>query len=195
MRLLKPALKNIALLLATKLADKSTDYVVRRITQFIDDIMNAKSKNKELPPTTCIRCGGNAIQSKAIGNAYGVPDEAGNSTVFPGQGDLITCLKCSECGHSWVPGKHAFNLGKSEDLGEVKFNDQVPVTINFDHDKVVGMATLSKDEDGNIRASIDFGIPGGDETVEMVVGGVVVEREGVEVKRFTLTSVAIVPKL
>lgn len=51
----------------------------------------------------CRKCGGKAEVSKAYGDAYSCSEESGSKTIFPGAGSLIDCLKCSFCGHSWVP--------------------------------------------------------------------------------------------
>lgn len=51
----------------------------------------------------CRKCGGNTKWSKAFGNAYIV--ELHQTTIVEGGGDLIACLKCEDCGHSFVPSK------------------------------------------------------------------------------------------
>lgn len=50
----------------------------------------------------CKKCNIKAIPSKGFGNAYGKEDERGWKRLYEGHGTLIDCLKCPECGHSWV---------------------------------------------------------------------------------------------
>lgn len=55
----------------------------------------------------CRRCGGEMKPSKAIAQTYtGMPDFPGAEvvTLSPGgQGKLVDCLKCCQCGHSVTP--------------------------------------------------------------------------------------------
>lgn len=62
--------------------------------------------NKEPNYSTCNKCGGDMIKSKAIEQTYtsGLPDFIGDEvgiTMSPsGSGKLIDCMKCKECGWS-----------------------------------------------------------------------------------------------
>ena len=49
----------------------------------------------------CKKCGGSVKESKGYGNAYSLNGDD-TRTILQGKGDLIDCLKCVECGHSFV---------------------------------------------------------------------------------------------
>ena len=57
----------------------------------------------------CKKCGAQAILSKGYGNAYISHNDFGNDAGNRGTtqtkvtGKVVDCLKCSGCGHSWVP--------------------------------------------------------------------------------------------
>lgn len=54
----------------------------------------------------CRKCGGQGKKGQALQNNFsGIPDFPGDSivTMSPdGTANLIDCLKCEDCGHSWV---------------------------------------------------------------------------------------------
>lgn len=52
----------------------------------------------------CRKCGGNAIPSKALMN-YHFIDKSYHRGEKEFKTKLLDCLKCSSCGHSWVPIK------------------------------------------------------------------------------------------
>jgi hypothetical protein len=52
----------------------------------------------------CRRCGGNAIPSKALMN-YHYIDKSYHRGEKEFETKLLDCLKCSSCGHSWIPIK------------------------------------------------------------------------------------------
>lgn len=52
----------------------------------------------------CRKCGGNAIPSKALMN-YHFIDKSYHRGEKEFETKLLDCLKCSSCGHSWVPIK------------------------------------------------------------------------------------------
>lgn len=49
----------------------------------------------------CRKCGGKCKPSKGFGDAY--ITEQYQTMVLQGEGNLIDCLKCEDCGHSFVP--------------------------------------------------------------------------------------------
>lgn len=67
--------------------------------------MMSKDNNQNSITSTliCKKCGGETKPSKGYGNAYTEPSESGLVTVLLGKGNLIDCLKCVQCGHSFVP--------------------------------------------------------------------------------------------
>ena len=50
----------------------------------------------------CRDCKGYAIRSLAYADAHTIPKDTEQQTILPGRGNLITCFKCSQCGHSWT---------------------------------------------------------------------------------------------
>lgn len=63
----------------------------------------------------CKKCDGIGKPSKGYGNAYSRPEPPGNKAIHFGCGDLVDCLKCSSCGHSWVPA----GFGNPDQITEV----------------------------------------------------------------------------
>jgi len=57
----------------------------------------------------CRKCGGNAIPSKALMN-YHYIDKSYHRGEKEFETKLLDCLKCSSCGHSWVPIKSTQEL-------------------------------------------------------------------------------------
>lgn len=58
----------------------------------------------------CIKCGGNMSPGKVLQPTFkeGSPDFPGDNyagTLSEGPGVLVDCLKCDDCGHSFVENK------------------------------------------------------------------------------------------
>lgn len=60
---------------------------------------------------TCKKCSGFCKPSQGFGNAY--QKEQHQTLVFQGKGDLIDCLKCEDCGHSFIPIKQEIQTLKN----------------------------------------------------------------------------------
>jgi len=73
-------------------------------------------KTKE---TSCIKCGSEAKPSKALLNTLIAAQDFGGETIHTrgatvsrsGKATLADCLKCTNCGHSWIPDEPKFKEG------------------------------------------------------------------------------------
>lgn len=88
--------------------DDSVKAIKEKIVKAIDKFYSIKS--------ICKKCGGSAIKSKGFGNAYLPQNEIGTKEVLEGKGKLIDCLKCSKCGHSWIPPNEEINNTKRAEI-------------------------------------------------------------------------------
>lgn len=58
----------------------------------------------------CNKCGGAGIPSKALNNTLvgfddfgGDAHKRGTTQSRAGKAQLVDCIKCTSCGHSWIP--------------------------------------------------------------------------------------------
>lgn len=69
--------------------------------------------------TTCKKCGSNVKPSKAFNDTLiehldlgSKKGDRGNTLSRNGKAKLVDCLKCTNCGHSWIPKENPNNLDK-----------------------------------------------------------------------------------
>lgn len=74
-------------------------------------------------------------------------------------------------------------------------SDAIPVTLNFDHNRTIGVAEIKLDDDGNYVANIISDKPLREiDMFKAAISGTVNSREGNSITSFSLASVGIVPK-
>ena len=59
---------------------------------------------RKLVPNKCFKCGGECEKGKTLTNgvALGTADECGSQTIYSGNPILVDCIKCQQCGHSFI---------------------------------------------------------------------------------------------
>ena len=108
---LKNYFKNTPIKKVTEDWDKTKEFdkIEPTVKEFTITLKKTE-KAKRIGKKTCKICGGKGKSSKALDNQYTASDDFGNDAGQPGttmskngKAVLITCVKCSDCGHSWIP--------------------------------------------------------------------------------------------
>lgn len=80
-------------------------FIIMNITNLIHDYWKVDEDK------ICRRCNGIGLPSKGFEDTYlesmdfhdSKPGDRGNTMSKSGPPVLLDCLKCSDCGHSWIP--------------------------------------------------------------------------------------------
>lgn len=82
--------------------------------------------------------------------------------------------------------KHKVYLGNFADNCKLEYKDKIPVTINFNHDQMIGEAKLVR-EDKDLMAEIQT-------PFVLSTSSRILERQGNEITKFEIQSVSFIVK-